>query len=64
MQNVAQDESVADVLQRCGSDVLHEQLEELTMVIEELGGTTDYSSEERINERVATILNGEGGHEE
>jgi len=64
MQNAEQDGSVANVLQRCGGDMLHEQLEELTRVVEELGGTTDYSSEERIDEQVATILNGEGGHDE
>jgi len=34
---------VASVLQRCGSDKLHEQLEELTKVIEELGGRTEYT---------------------
>jgi len=58
-----QDASVANVLQRCGSDLLHEQLEELTKVIEELDGTTDYSSEERIDEQVATILNPEGSQD-
>lgn len=29
VQNVEQDDSVASVLQRCGSDKLHEQIEEL-----------------------------------
>lgn len=57
MQNAERDGSIANVLQRCGGDMLHEQLEELTEVVEELGGTTDYSSEERIDEQEATILN-------
>ena len=44
-QNVEQDESVANVLQRCGSDKLHEQLEELTNIVEELGGRTCYTDD-------------------
>jgi hypothetical protein len=33
------------VLQRCGSDKLHEQLEELTNIVEELGGRTRYTDD-------------------
>jgi hypothetical protein len=51
VQNVEQDDSVASVLQRCGSDKLHEQLEELTDVIEELGGRTHFTDD---NENAAT----------
>jgi hypothetical protein len=61
VQNVEQDESVANILRRCGSDKLHEELENLTKIIEELGGTTDYSREERIDEQVTAILKGQGG---
>ena len=59
LQNAAQDDSVANILQRCGGDILHEQLEELTKVVEQLGGTTDYSSQEQIDEQTAAVLNGE-----
>lgn len=59
-QNVEQDDSIASVLQRCGSDKLHEQLEELTDVIEELGGRTEFTDD---NENAAT-LDGEGGDDE
>ncbi len=52
VQNVEQDDSVANVLQRCGSDKLHEHLEELTGVIEELGGRTQYTDD---TENAATL---------
>lgn len=42
-QNADQDSSIANVLQRCGSDQLHQQLVELTAIVEDLGGKTDYS---------------------
>jgi hypothetical protein len=64
VQNTEHYESVANVLRRYGSDKLHEDLENLTKIIEELGGTTDYSSEERIDEQVASILNPEGSRDE
>jgi hypothetical protein len=53
VQNVEQDESVANVLQRCGSDKLHEQLEELTKIVEKLGGRTRYTDD---RENAATPL--------
>lgn len=37
-QNADQDVQFANVLQRCGSDALYVQLEELAAVIEDLGG--------------------------
>ena len=44
-QNVEQDGDFANVLQRCGSNKLYEQLLELTTIIEDLGGTTSLSTE-------------------
>jgi hypothetical protein len=41
-----QDESVANVPQRCGSDNLHEELEKLTKIVEVLGGRTRYTDDE------------------
>jgi hypothetical protein len=63
VQNVEQDESVANVLQRCGSDKLHEQLEELTAVIEELDGRTEYT-DDRENAATLDELLGEDDEEE
>jgi hypothetical protein len=45
-QNAEQDTSIANVLQRCGSDKLHEQLVELTSIVEDLGGKTEYSDDD------------------
>ena len=61
VQNVEQDESVANVLQRCGSDKLHEQLEELTKLVEELGGRTRYT-EYRENAATPDELEEEDDH--
>lgn len=36
---------VTNVLQRCGSGKLHEQLERLTNIVEELGGRTRYTDD-------------------
>jgi len=44
-QNAKQDTSIANVLQRCGSDTLYEQLRELTSIVEDLGGKTSMSTE-------------------
>jgi hypothetical protein len=44
-QHADQDETFALVLQRCGHDKLHEQLEELATIVEELGGTCEYTGE-------------------
>lgn len=63
-QHADQDEHFGSVLQRCGSNKLHEQLLELTIIIQQLGGTTSYS--DQIDVQVADILGGgrEGGHDE
>ena len=52
VQNIEQNESVANVLRRCGSDRLYEQLEELTKIVEELGGRTRLTDDE---ENAATL---------
>jgi len=45
-QHADQDETFALVLQRCGHDDLHEQLEQLAAIVEEIGGTCDYTGEQ------------------
>jgi hypothetical protein len=63
VQNVEQDDCVANILQRCGSDKLHEQLEELTEVVEELGGKTEYS-DQRENAATPDELLTDGNNDE
>lgn len=40
------DSDIAMVLMRCASNPLHEEMKELTSIIEGLGGKTSYSSDE------------------
>jgi hypothetical protein len=47
-QNVDQDSAIPTIPLRCRTDKLHERLEELTDVIEQLGGSADYT-DERLN---------------
>jgi hypothetical protein len=57
-QNAVQDGDFANVLQRCGSDMLHEHLGELNIVIEELGGETEYS--DKLPPELDALLDGTG----
>ena len=61
-QNADQDGYFAAVLQRCGSDKLDEQLEQLVAVIEELGGHTEYS--DRLPPELEALLDGEDDNNE
>ena len=57
-QNAVQDGGIANVLQRCGSDMLHEHLGGLNTVIEELGGETEYS--DKLPPELDALLDGAG----
>jgi hypothetical protein len=47
---VRSDTDVSHVLRRCASDKLHSQMEELTTIIEQLGGQTDLSNDSNDNQ--------------
>jgi hypothetical protein len=57
-QNAVQDGDIANVLQRCGSDMLHEHLGGLNTIIEELGGETEYS--DKLPPELDALLDGAG----
>jgi hypothetical protein len=54
-QNGEQDGDLANVLRRCGSDKLHEQLHELNDVIEDIGGRTSFSDDPEDEQAAAPI---------
>ena len=54
-QNAEQDDAVEHVLRRCGSDKLHVGMIKLKKVVEDLGGITSWSDEER--EETDDVLN-------